>query len=103
MRILPDPIKFDWDKGNKDKNWRKHRVTSDEAEEVFDNEPRFFFEDTGHSDKEQRSGLFGQTDGGRLLSLVFTIRKNKIRVVTARDMSRKERRSYEEIKKNPPL
>lgn len=103
MRILPDPIQFDWDKGNKDKNWQKHQVTTDEAEEVFDNEPKFFFENTKHSDKEERPGLLGKTDGGRLLSVVFTVRQNKIRVIMARDMSRKERRSYEEIKKNPPL
>lgn len=103
MKILPDPIKFDWDHGNKDKNWQKHKVTADEAEEVFDNEPKFFFEDTRRSEAEERPGLLGQTDAGRLLSIVFTVRQEKIRVITARDMSRKERRAYEEIKKNPPL
>lgn len=49
MKILPKPLKFEWDKGNIDKNLVKHNVTDREAEEIFDNEPKFIFEDERHS------------------------------------------------------
>lgn len=103
MRILPEPIKFEWDEGNIDKNLTRHGVTHKEAEEVFDNEPKFIFEDEKHSYKEIRYGLFGQSDKGRKLSIVFTIRNDKLRIITARDMSKRERRDYEEIKKNTSI
>lgn len=101
MKILPDPISFDWNKGNIDKNLKKHKVTDKEAEEVFINKPSFIFQDEKHSTaKEKRYGMFGLTDQGRLLSVAFTIRSEKIRIITARNISRKERRSYEKIKNN---
>lgn len=100
MKILPAPISFLWDKGNLDKNLKKHNVTNKEAEETFENKPRFIFEDEKHSVNEKRYGLFGQTDRGRLLSIVYTMRKDEIRIITARDMSIRERRSYEKIKAN---
>lgn len=100
MRILPDPVSFVWDKGNIDKNYKKHKVTNKETEEVFENKPVFIFEDQKHSLNEKRFGIFGQTDKGRLLSVVFTIRHDHVRIITARSMSKRERRSYEKIKKN---
>lgn len=96
MRILPDPVSFIWDQGNIDKNL-KHEVKNKEAEEVFENKPSIF-KDEKHSITEKRYGLFGQTDHRRLLSIVFTIRKDKIRIITARDMSKRERRAYDKIK-----
>ncbi|PIV09096.1 hypothetical protein COS31_02005 [Candidatus Roizmanbacteria bacterium CG02_land_8_20_14_3_00_36_15] len=103
MLILPKPVFFEWDKGNFDKNYQKHKVTNKEAEEVFDNEPKFIFEDKKHSETEKRYGIFGRTKNGKLLSIVFIIRNNKIRIITARNMSKKERRSYEKIKINPKI
>lgn len=87
MKILPEPVVFEWDKGNIGKNL-KHNVADKDSEEVFDNPKRFFFEDKRHSSTEQRYGLYGITDKGRKLSLVFTTRKDKIRIITARDMSK---------------
>ena len=87
---------FQWDSGNRTKNYEKHKVTIPEIEEAFLNSPLFFFDDTQHSDKEQRTLALGKTFDERLLSIVFTIRHNKIRVISARDMSKKERNTYEE-------
>ena len=96
-----DPIHqcegFDWDDGNKDKNWESHQVTSSECEEVFFNQPLIVGGDEGHSVRETRYYALGQTFAGRQLFVVFTIRKNLIRVISARDMSRKERKIYQEL------
>lgn len=101
MLSLPKPVIFEWDKGNSDKNWVKHKVSNKEAEEVFQNEPKFIFKDETHSQIEERYGLFGITNQGRKLSIVFTIRGNQVRVITARDISKRERRIYEEkVQKN---
>lgn len=96
MKILPEPITFEWDKGNIDKNLVKHTVANREAEEVFENNLKFIFRDEKHSQREERYGLLGATDTGRKLSVVFTIKKDKVRIITARDMSKKERSAYEE-------
>ena len=89
-------VGFEWDKGNSIKNWTRHQVTKGECEQVFFNEPLIVFDDVIHSKEESRWFLLGQTDTGRLLFLVFTIRKNLIRVISARDMNKKERRIYNE-------
>ena len=100
MKILPEPLSFEWDKGNLGKNL-KHKVSDKEAEEAFINGQLFIFKDQKHSQIENRYGFFGRTGTGRLLSIVFTIRRDKIRIITARDTSKKERKSYEkEIKKH---
>ncbi len=100
MKILPEPLVFEWDKGNTDKNLIKHKVTNREAEEVFDSEPLILLEDAKHSSKEKRFQVLGKTNEERLLSIIFTIRK-KVRIISARDMNKKERRGYEkEVKTN---
>jgi len=99
MKILPEPVEFEWNKGNVEKNLIKHRVTNKETEEIFKNKDIFIFKDEKHSQKEERYGLFGKIDSGRLLSVVFTLRNNKVRIITVRDMSRKERKAYEKIKR----
>jgi uncharacterized DUF497 family protein len=86
---------FDWDKGNEQKNV-KHGVTPAEAEQVFLNEPLVVLDDPKHSDTEPRFHALGQTGAGRLLHITFTIRATKIRVISARDMHRKERAVYEQ-------
>ena len=90
------PIEFDWDKYNKQKNWEKHNVSFRECEEIFFNQPLKTFYDIKHSQEEVRFIALGETDDDRKLFLVFTIRERKIRVISARDMSRKERRLYEQ-------
>ncbi len=94
---------FEWDEGNKEKNFRKHGITNKECEEVLDNEPILISLDKAHSsDEEMRYQVLGKTDPGKKLFLSFTIRNNKIRIISARDMSKTERRIYneEESKKN---
>ena len=96
MIRVPQPIEFEWDDGNKDKNWIKHRVARTEAEEVFFDANKKLLRDIIHSSSEDRYILLGKTLAGRLLFIVFTIRGNKIRVISARDMNRKEKPLYEE-------
>jgi len=94
--LLKDVEGFDWDRGNKDKNWKKHKVIAKESEEVFAKKPRFIAEDKKHSTVEKRYMLWGITKKKRKLIVVFTIRNEKIRIISARDMNKKERRFYEE-------
>ena len=91
---------FDWDEGNINKNWTKHQVSNLEREEMFFNQPFLVYSDEKRSKKEARSYALGQTNLRRLLFLVFTRRNKKIRIVSARDMSRKEKQIYEKAKKN---
>jgi uncharacterized protein len=85
---------FDWDEGNADKNWRKHAVRFSECEEVFSRTPLVAAAGARHPGAEARFTTLGRTALGRLLSIVFTFRGDRIRVISARDMSRKERREY---------
>lgn len=87
---------FDWNEANLTKNWEKHRVTPWECEQAFFNLPLVVAEDLAHSIVEPRYYVLGQTDAERRLFLVFTIRKRGVRVISARDMSAKERRTYHE-------
>lgn len=87
--------RFDWDEGNREKNWKKHKVTIKEAEEVFANKPLKFVPDEKHSKVETRYVAYGKTNNNRRLSVFFTIRKNIFRIISARDQSRKERKAYE--------
>ena len=87
---------FQWDDGNIDKNLLKHQVQNWECEQIFFNEPLLILDDPRHSLLEKRWAAFGRTDGGRLLTIVFTQRGDRIRVISARDMSRKETKYYEE-------
>ncbi len=86
---------FDWDAGNRDKNEEKYGVTSMECEEIFFNHPLVVAKDPRHSEGEDRYTALGRTQGKRLLFVAFTVRQRKIRVVSARPMSRKERKVYE--------
>lgn len=94
MKILKQPIQFQWDKGNQSKNWGKHRVSDEECEEVFFDLRKKSFKDTLHSHKEPRYILLGKTKQERSLFIAFTIRNKKIRVISARDLKRKERNLY---------
>ena len=86
---------FDWDKYNSEKIKTKHDVTPVECEQVFLNVPVIAGDDEKHSETENRLYVLGQTDSGRLSFLVFTVRKDKVRVISARDMNKKERRVYQ--------
>ncbi|MBU1000797.1 BrnT family toxin [Patescibacteria group bacterium] len=99
MAKLPVPISFNWDQANLEKNWRKHKVHYKEAEEVFLNKPLSIRKDITHSQKENRYAALGTTNNSRELYIVFTIRKgNTLRVISARNQSKKERRLYDKEK-----
>lgn len=93
---LPEPLDFEWDEANKDKIWVKHKVSSEECEEAFATQRIFNQPDELHSGKENRHILVSKTKKDRFLFIVFTIRNNKVRVVSARDMHREEQDFYEE-------
>lgn len=87
---------FEWDAGNAEKNWLRHQVSQAECEQVFFNLPFVVSEDDLHSHDELRYYALGQTDAGRPLFIVYTLRGEKIRVISARDMTRRERKEYED-------
>lgn len=96
---MPEILKaiqgFEWDDGNSGKNEKKHGVTDREAEEIFFNKPLII----GRSLKEEpemRYAALGKTYGSRLLAVVITTRAKRIRVISARPMSKRERMLYEE-------
>lgn len=88
---------FDWDDGNARKN-EKHGVNQSEAEEVFFNQPLLLLEDSRHGGQESRFHALGKTHEGRILHIAFTLRADGtlIRVISARDMHRKERAIYDQ-------
>lgn len=89
---------FDWDAGNERKSADKHNVSRPEAESIFFNDPLIVVEDTKHSAAEQRLNALGKTAQNRLLHITFTFRNDRtlIRIISARDMTKKERSDYEQ-------
>jgi uncharacterized DUF497 family protein len=98
MALLPEFFTgirgFQWDEGNSEKNWRRHRVTQVEAEQVFINRPVVVRRDPKHAGTEVRYFALGRTDVNRNLAIVFTLRGSSLRVISARPMSRRERKVY---------
>lgn len=92
---IPQPIAFEWDEGNEEKNWLKHGVRTTEAEECFFDKQKRLAHDRLHTTEfEARSILLGRTRRSRLLTIVFTLRGDRVRVISARDCTPKERRLY---------
>ncbi|MBW1782976.1 MAG: BrnT family toxin [Deltaproteobacteria bacterium] len=87
---------FQWNRGNIDKNLIKHNVENWECEQVFFNRPLLVLDDPKYSAFEKRWAAFGKTDAERFLTVIFTNRKNLIRVISARDMNKRERKFYNE-------
>jgi uncharacterized DUF497 family protein len=85
---------FEWDEGNSGKNWEKHRVSDGECEQVFFCQPLLALPDSSHSESEDRILVLGKTDSGRKLFVVCTVRGDLIRVISARDMTKREREVY---------
>ena len=104
--VAADPLEectgFDWDEANAHKNWQRHGVTPEEAEDVFFHEPLVVRADVRHSKNERRHYALGQTAAGRRLFVVFTVRRKLIRVISARDMNRNETETYAEYEKENP-
>jgi uncharacterized protein len=98
LSFLQNIIGFDWDEANILKNKKKHALDFWVIEEVFFNRPLLIYHDQKHSENEDRWFVLGETDEKDKLMVVFTIRNNKIRVISARSMSKKERMIYEKAK-----
>lgn len=100
MAGFPDELSectgLQWDAGNADKNWELHQVSQAECEQIFFNRPILVAPDDQHSQGERRYGALGQTNARRRLAVIFTIRGALVRVISARDMSRRERKVHEE-------
>ena len=96
---LAQCIGFDWDESNSQKNWDLHRVTPEEAEDTFFNEPLVVRSDVRNSKGEKRYLALGRTSRGRNLFVSFTIRRHLIRVISVRDMNRRESLSYAQLEK----
>jgi len=103
MIILKDVFGFDWDEGNSRKSDR-HGVSMAEAEQVFFSIPVLMLPDSAHSQAEPRYHALGKTIEGRRLHVTFTLRESGklIRVISARDMSRKERKHYDQAAQDNP-
>jgi len=93
---------FDWDAGNARESTEKHEVRQSEAEQVFFNQPLLAVPDHKHSQEEPRYHALAVTDDRRQLHITFTLRGagSLIRVISARDMHRKERKIYEQSQKD---
>ena len=100
MKGFPDDLArctgFEWDAGNADKNWETHQVALGEIESIFFNRLLIVASDLAHSQREPRYAALGTTDQGRRLAVVLTVRGSMVRVISARDMSRRELRIYEQ-------
>ena len=94
MKIFKEPLEFQWDKGNVGKNI-KHKVRDKETEESFFDKKRKIYKDVLHSKKENRYILLGKTKKRRLLYTIFTMRGKKIRIISARDINKREVKLYE--------
>jgi uncharacterized protein len=102
MEILPDVFEFEWDQHNIS-HISRHGISFGECEQIFFNVPLQVSWDESHSHLEIRRFALGKTDSGKILVVIFTVRKEKTRVVTARVASRRERRIYEKTQKNSKI
>jgi len=104
--VAKDPLEscsgFNWDEDNEQKNWDLHQVTPEEAEAMFFNLPLIVRGDLGHSKREKRYYALGKTDRNRMLFAAFTIRRNLIRIISVRDMNRKEQEAYGRYEEENP-
>lgn len=99
--LMAELTGFLWDDGNSTKSWERHKVTQAEAEEVFFNRPVFLM-DAKAGAAERRYNVLGRTNGDRLLSVIFTVRRGLVRPISARPMSRKERSAYAQVPPENP-
>lgn len=88
-------VEFEWDQGNINKSFQKHGISPNEAEEIFLDENILELEDVKHSQREKRLLALGVNLQKKLLFCSYTIRYNKIRIISVRVANKKERRLYE--------
>jgi len=95
-------VEAHWDLGNADKDSARHRVSRAEAEGVFFNRPVLLAEYATHSSRKWRYNVLGRANAYRLLSVIFAVRQDLIRVISSRPMSRKERFRYAKLPSEGP-
>ena len=100
MEIFTYSVEFEWDSGNKDKIFKKHKLHPHESESVLLQPTFILFNDKKHSHSEQRHIAIGPSNKGKILLIIFTMRGKLVRIISARPSSRKERKLYEKIFKN---
>jgi len=88
---------FEWDEGNINKNEKKHKVSWKECEEIFNNKPLVILPDFLHSNVEKRFEALGRTNDNKQLVIIFTLRANFIRIISARLQNKKERKKFQSI------
>jgi uncharacterized DUF497 family protein len=93
-KILENCTGFEWDQGNSTKHWDQHDVSNGECEQIFFNRPLIIKRDKENSKTENRYYVLGRTNVNRLLFAVFTVRNDKIRIISAREMTDKEIERY---------
>ncbi len=98
MKALPKILSFEWDAGNINKSLAKHLIRSNVAEEPFGDKNLLTFPDPTHSKTEDRYQLIGKTEQNNILFIIYTLRKDKIRIISARVANKNERRFYENHK-----
>lgn len=103
MPVRDKVLRFEWDKWNVDKIYLKHGITPKEAEEVFVSEDSYVFSDVRHSQNEERFVVLGKTLEKKNLFVVFTVRKDKVRIISARRMHESEVKKYEKAKKGAKI
>ncbi len=107
MEYLPEvfekEVEFQWDKGNRFKNERKHNISCEEAEQVFFDPNLIIFLDEKHSGSEKRYFALGATSTGDILFAVLTLRRKKVRVISVRKANKKEKATYEKFKTNSKI
>ena len=89
-------MQFEWDDNKAESNFLKHEISFEEAVTVFADPYLLFTEDSSHSDREEREWAIGEAENGSVLVIIFTMREQKIRIISARKATKKERKRYEE-------
>jgi uncharacterized protein len=89
-------MRFEWDNNKAESNFRKHGVTFEEAVTVFADPYLLFTEDSKHSEGEEREWAIGEAENGSMIVVVFTMRGEKLRIISARKATKRERRRYEQ-------
>ena len=95
MKTIEKPLGFEWDEGNREKSWIKHKISAQEAQQVFFDEHKIVYKDVPHSVAEDRYIVLGQTESAQILFVVYTLRGEKVRIISARPANRKEVLLYE--------
>jgi uncharacterized DUF497 family protein len=95
VKTIEEPISFEWDEGNSQKSWIKHKITAGQAQQVFFDMKKIVYKDAPHSRGEERYIVLGKTEAAEVLFVVYTLRGKHVRIISARRANRKEVLLYE--------